>query len=258
MRDTALQSVIDKAGGIAALARALGIAQPSVSGWSRVPADRVLAIEQLTGLRREILRPDLYAEPPDGAPLDQIDAARARGYRLFTHLFAKPPTKELLAQVSRITGDASPLGLAWIALADAARETSATAAGEEYFNLFVGVGRGDVLAYSSFYLAGFLHERPLAAIREDLARIGIARRPGIHEPEDSIATLFDAMAGMIDGTYPASQATQDAFFEAHIKPWAPRLFADIAVAPSARFYRAVADAARHWVDIETRALDIAA
>jgi TorA maturation chaperone TorD len=241
------------------LARALGIAQPSVSGWTRVPADRVAAIELATGVPRAELRPDLFAH---GATplrqLDDVDLARARGYLLLANLLAKPPTQALLDSVARITGDASPLGLAWIALADAARETTEAAAGEEFFKLFVGVGRGDVLPYASFYLAGFLHERPLSAVRADLAKLGIERRAGIHEPEDGIATLFDVMAGLIDGTYRAPPSAQDAFFEAHIKPWAPRLFADIAVAPSARFYRAVAAVGGHWIDLETRARSSAA
>ena len=115
-----------------------------------------------------------------------------------------------------------------------------------------------MLAYASYYLAGFLHERPLAAVRADLARLGIERRPGVHEPEDGIATLCDAMAGLIDGSYGADAAAQDAFFEAHLRPWAARLFADILVAPSAKFYRAVADVGRHWIDLETRAFAIAA
>jgi TorA maturation chaperone TorD len=264
MRDVGLQRAIDAAGGIGALARALGIAQPSVSGWIRVPTDRLAAVESVTGVARAILRPDLFEgnEAPtagnDRESLDDVDLARARGYRLLSHLIAKPPTRTLLDQVGRISGDVSPLGMAWIALADAARSTSEAEAGEEYFKLLVGVGRGEVLPYASFYLAGFLHERPLSAVRADLARLGIERRDGIHEPEDNIATLFDAMAGMIDGTYNTPQSDQDAFFVAHIKPWAQRLFADIAVAPSAKFYRAVADVGSHWIDLETRAFAIAA
>jgi TorA maturation chaperone TorD len=264
MRDVGLQRAIDAAGGIGALARTLGIAQPSVSGWARVPADRVTAVASATGLDRSELRPDLFAdaglpEPRnDAAPLDDVDIARARGYQVLAHLFAKPPTRALLDQVGMIAGDASPLGLAWIALADAARQTSEAAAGEEYFKLLVGVGRGEILPYASFYLAGFLHERPLSAVRADLARLGIERRVGVHEPEDNVATLFDAMGGMIDGTYEVSQADQDAFFAAHIKPWTPRLFADVAIAPSAKFYRAVAGVGGQWIDLETRAFAIAA
>jgi TorA maturation chaperone TorD len=259
MRDQGLQRAIDAAGGVGALARKLGIAQPSVSGWTRVPADRVTAIEAATGVTRTELRPDLFAvHAPAAAHLDDVDVARARGYRLLAHLLAKPPTQALLDAVAKVTGDPSPLGFAWLALADAARQTSAAAAGEEFFKLFVGVGRGDVLPYASFYLAGFLHERPLAAVRQDLERLGIERRAGLHEPEDNAATLFEAMAGLIDGTYPASPDAQDAFFDTHIKSWTPRLFADILVAPSAKFYRAVADVGRHWIDLETRAFAIAA
>jgi TorA maturation chaperone TorD len=259
MRDQGLQRAIEAAGGIGALARKLGLAQPSVSQWARIPAERVPAVEAVTGIARSELRPDLFAA--DGAPsqaLDDIDLARARTYNLLANLLAKPPTATLLGRVAKITGDATPLGLAWIALADAARATDEVAAGEEYFKLFVGVGRGEVLPYASFYLAGFLHERPLAAVRADLERLGIERRAGQHEPEDGIATLFDAMAGLIDGSYPAVPSAQDEFFEMHIRPWAPRLFADILVAPSARFYRAVADLGRHWIDLETRAFAIAA
>ncbi len=226
-----------------------------------MPADRVIAVETATGVPRAQLRPDLYeaaSATPALQTLDDVDLARARGYRLLANLLAKPPTQALLDQVGRITGDASPLGLAWIALADAARQTPEAAAGEEFFKLFVGVGRGDVLPYASFYLAGFLNERPLAAIRADLERFGVERQTGVHEPEDAIATLFDVMAGLVDGSYSSNPADQDAFFEAHIKPWAPRLFADIAVAPSAKFYRAVADVGRYWIDLETRAFAIAA
>jgi TorA maturation chaperone TorD len=259
MREDGLRRAIDVAGGVSALAHALGIAQPSVSGWARVPADRVAAVEAATGISRDMLRPDLYAAAAkDQAPLDDIDLARARAYRLLAHLFAKPPTQALLDNVGKITGDATPLGLAWIALSDAARHTTETFAGEEFFKLFIGVGRGDVLPFASYYQAGFLHERPLSAIRADLAGLGIERRAGVHEPEDNVATLFDAMGAMIDGSCDATLAAQDAFFSAHIQPWVGRLFADIIVAPSAKFYRAVADVGRQWIDLETRAVSIAA
>jgi TorA maturation chaperone TorD len=259
MRDQGLQRAIDAAGGIGVLARKLGIAQPSVSQWTRVPAERVAAVEALSGVDRCQLRPDLFADAENPVPdLDDVDIARSRTYRLLANLLAKPPTADLLERAGRITGDASPLGLAWIALADAARSTTEAAAGEEFFKVFIGVGRGEVLPYASYYLAGFLHERPLAAIRADLERLGIERRAGIHEPEDAIATLFDAMAGLIDGTYTTDPTAQDAFFDAHIKSWGQRLFADILIAPSAHFYRAVADVGRHWIEIETRAFAIAA
>ena len=47
MRDAGLEQAIKAAGGVASLARGIGIAQPSVSAWSRIPAERVLAVEAL-------------------------------------------------------------------------------------------------------------------------------------------------------------------------------------------------------------------
>lgn len=263
MRDDGLRRALDVSGGVSALAMALGVTQPSVSGWTRIPVDRVVAVERVTGIARAELRPDLFAPSTNEnaaptADLDDVDLARARGYRLIAHLLAKPPTPELLDAIQRITGDATPLGMAWLALADAARRMPASAVGEEYFKLFIGVGRGEVLPFASFYLAGFLHERPLAAARNDLAKLGIERAAGNWDPEDHIATLCEAMAGMIDGSYPASLPMQDAFFESHLASWAPRLFADIGLAPSAKFYRALAEVGAHWIDLEKRAIAIAA
>lgn len=60
----ALLEACEAIGGQSALARALGLkSQGTVSGWiasDRVPAERVLSIESLTGVSRHRLRPDLY------------------------------------------------------------------------------------------------------------------------------------------------------------------------------------------------------
>lgn len=259
-REDGLKRAIEAAGGVSALARGLGISQPSVSTWRRIPSDRVLAVEGVTGVRREVLRPDLYGLPmtdqTDDGALDEIERARAAQYMLLATLLASPPTKELLAAVAKLTGDASPLGIAHITLAEAAAAANEQAAGREYFNLFVGVGRGEVLPYASYYLTGFLHERPLARVREDLGRLGIERREGVYEPEDRLSTLFEVMAGLIAGDFAADIAEQKSFFDRHLKPWAARCFADIAVAPSAEFYRAVAGVGRLWCEIEQEAFEL--
>ena len=62
-RDEGLSKAIAAAGGITALARLLGLRQPSVSGWRRIPVNRVFQIEAITGLNRRILRPDLFDVP---------------------------------------------------------------------------------------------------------------------------------------------------------------------------------------------------
>ena len=152
MRDKGLDLAINAAGGVTELARRLGISQPSVSNWTRVPAERVLLIEQLTGVSRAVLRPDLYqaenaAEVSTDFDLDEVDAARAWEYSLLAVLLLRPPNAELLAQLAQFGGDATPLGRAHAALAEAAASTDANAVEDEHFNLFIGIGRGELLPY---------------------------------------------------------------------------------------------------------------
>lgn len=264
-RSDGLVRAIDAAGGVAALARALGISQPSVSNWDRVPAARVLAVEAMTGVAREVLRPDLYqafrrAPASDhGTPdpdVDPIEAARAAEYFLLAALLRRAPTAPLLADIARLQGDGSPLGLAHLALADAAAETTPQQAGDEFFTLFVGIGRGEFLPYASYYLTGFLHERPLARLREDLARLGIERAEGNFDPEDHLGLMFEVMGGLASGTFPGGLAAQEAFFRRHIRDWAGRFFADLSRSDQARFYRHVAAVGAAFLAIETAAFDI--
>src|SRR5262245_34835250 len=163
VRDNGLDRAIDAAGGVAQLARRIGISQPSVSNWSKVPAQRVIAVEAATGVSRTALRPDLYSEQVlSEEPIDAIDAARAQEYALLATLLHAAPSKKLLAQLAAMNGDATSLGRAHAALADAASATVAAKVECEYFDLFVGLGRGELLPYASYYLTGFLNERPLS------------------------------------------------------------------------------------------------
>src|SRR5689334_8373081 len=123
MRDSGLNEALRAAGGVSELARKIGISQPSLSNWTRVPADRVRAVEAATGVGRTILRPDLYQE--GASPADDVDAARAREYALLAVLLARAPDADLLARVARLRGDATPLGLAHAALAECAQRTNA-------------------------------------------------------------------------------------------------------------------------------------
>lgn len=260
MRDNGLELAIKAAGGVASLARAIGIAQPSVSNWSRIPAERVLAVEALTNVSRFILRPDIYGDGEDATPVrpqaddvDDIDRQRAAEYALLALLLGKAPTAETLARLAHLKGDASELGMAHIDLAIAASEIEERAINSEFFNLFIGVGRGEFLPYGSYYLTGFLHERPLARVREDLDRLGIARAENVGEPEDHIAILCDVMAGLAARTFEADFAEQAKFFERHLKPWARRFFADLELSKSAVFYRAVGRVGRIFMELESEA-----
>jgi DNA-binding transcriptional regulator YdaS (Cro superfamily) len=60
--DKALQEAIRTAGGLHALGRKLGISHQAVSQWRRVPAERVLDVERLTGISRYQLRPDVFGK----------------------------------------------------------------------------------------------------------------------------------------------------------------------------------------------------
>jgi TorA maturation chaperone TorD len=257
MRDAGLEQAIKAAGGVASLASAMGIAQPSVSAWSRIPAERVLAVESLTRVHRVVLRPDLYGPSEGQVPLksevDEIDQLRAAEYGLLSLLLGKAPDGDTLSRVAALKGDASDLGMAHVELAAAAAAADDRAVSKEFFALFIGVGRGDLLPYASYYLTGFLHERPLARVREDLDRLGIERAGPSREPEDHIAILLEVMAGLARGDFEADFAEQARFFERHLKPWASRMFADLEMSQSANFYRAVGRVGRIFMELESEA-----
>lgn len=259
MRDTGLDEAIRAAGGVGALARKIGISQPSVSNWSRVPAERVLTIEAVTGVDRGVLRPDLYSEQrANGGDIDEVDAARAQEYTLLAALLARAPDQALLDRLATLRGDASPLGVAHAALAEAASRTSAERVEREYFDLFIGLGRGELLPYGSYYLSGFLHERPLARLRGELSRLGVERADGESEPEDHAAILCEIMAGLISRRLPAEAGADRALFEKHLSPWIGRFFADLEQAEAAGFYHNVGTLGRLFVDIETEAFALPA
>jgi TorA maturation chaperone TorD len=252
MRDSGVDEAIRAAGGVSQLARRIGISQPSVSNWSKIPAERVLAVEAATGVARSLLRPDLYGEHMSGG-VDEIDSARAQEYALLSALLARAPDAALLARLASLAGDPSPLGVAHAALADAASRTSAERVEREYFDLFIGLGRGELMPYGSYYLTGFLHERPLARLREDLAKLRIERAENNPEPEDHAAILCEIMAGLAGGRFGAPKGADRQLFEAHLAPWIGRFFSDLERADAADFYRHVGALGRVFVDIEMEA-----
>src|SRR6187455_2660426 len=257
MRDPGLEEAVRAVGGVSELARQIGISQPSVSNWNRVPAERVLIVEAATGVDRKVLRPDLHGEPVQGEPTpDDVAAARAQEYALLATLLGRAPDAKLLAGLASLRGDATPLGVAHAALAQAASETTVERVEREFFNLFIGLGRGELLPYASYYLTGFLHERPLARVREDFERLGIERAGISREPEDHIAILLEVMAGLARNDFEAEFAEQARFFERHLKPWAARMFADLEMSQSARFYRAVGRVGRVFMELESEAFTL--
>ncbi|HYF87936.1 TorD/DmsD family molecular chaperone [Azospirillum sp.] len=189
---------------------------------------------------------------------------RAQVYALLARLLSRAPDADFLAALAGVAGEGGEFGAALDQLAEAARGSDPAAVEEEFTTLFIGVGGSERTPYGSYYLTGFLNEKPLAELRVDMARLGIARADGVREPEDHIAALCEMMAGLIGGEFAPEEGgtvgleAQRAFFDRHVGSWAGRFFADLETSPSARFYRAVGAVGRSFLAVEARAFDLAA
>ncbi|MCW5730858.1 MAG: molecular chaperone TorD family protein [Alphaproteobacteria bacterium] len=266
----ALGRAIAALGGQTQLARRLGVKQANVWHWlnraGRVPGEYVLAIEQATDGRvtRHELRPDLYPDAGNRAApasLPEEEVWRARLYALLGRALARRPDAPLLAALSRLEGDETPLGRALGELAARARACTPAQAEDEYFALFVGLPRGELLPYASYYRTGFLYERPLARLRGDMAALGLARAEEVAEPEDHMGAICEMMSLLIsggDGRGPAELATQERMFRKHLEPWAERFFEDLERAESAHLYRPLGSVGRHFMAIERQGFALAA
>jgi TorA maturation chaperone TorD len=171
-------------------------------------------------------------------------------------LLARSPDAPLLRRLADLRGDSSPLGLAHTALAKASARTDAEITAREHFTLFVGLGRGELLPYASYYLTGFLHGRPLASLRQVLQRIGIERVDGQTEPEDHAAILLEIMAGLAGGKIAAPTGSDREIFDHHLSPWITRFFSDLEKSASADFYAVVGTLGRTFMEIETKGFQL--
>ena len=223
MRDPRLDEIVRAAGGDGALA---GKIQLSPSNWHRIPSD-------------------------------EADAARADEYALLATLLRRAPDANLLNRLAGLKGDASALGVVHAVLAEAASAATVTQIEREFFDLFVGVGRGELVPYASYYLTGFINDRPLAKLRGDLAKLAIERVDTEFEPEDHVAILCEIMAGLVSGSFDNPPGADRALFENHLLPWIGRFFADLERAKAAGFYRHVAAVGRVFVAIEAEAFAMA-
>ena len=190
--------------------------------------------------------------------LAQEDALRAQMYRFLARLLAAPPDDALLKNISEMQGDDTDLGKSMQAFGKLAAKCDVAQVDQEYQDLFIGVGRGELLPFGSYYLTGFLHEKPLAKLRNEMAQLGIQRSADVKEPEDHIAAVLDMMAGLITGEFgaPATLAEQKKFFEAHISSWAGHFFADLEGAKSSVLYAALGTIGRTFIEIETTAFSM--
>lgn len=266
----ALARAIEIVGGQTQLARLLGVKQANVWHWlnraDHVPAEFALAIERATGgqVARHELRPDLYPEgaAKEDAAIPEEDLWRAQVYSLLARCLVRQPDTALLTALGQLKGNDTVLGQAFAALAAASADTSLERALDEYDRLFIGLPRGELVPYASYYRTGFLYERPLAKLRADMKRIGFAAADGVYEPEDHIGALCEMMGLMIAGDgaeHPAAALNaQERFFRQHLAPWAERFFADLEKAEGAKLYKPVGSIGRLFIGIETQAFALAA
>jgi len=190
--------------------------------------------------------------------IDPEDRARSELYDFLGVVLARPADAQLLGQIAELKGDETPLGNALSLLARIAAVTSPETAEREFNALFIGLGRGELLPYASYYLTGFLNEKPLAKLRQDMAERGIERSEHKHEPEDNIASLMEMMAGLIVGRFGkvTSVAGQKTFFNAHVEPWAIHFFTDLEATDTSVFYGAVGSLGRQFMEIEAQGFDM--
>ncbi|HUT42525.1 MAG TPA: molecular chaperone TorD family protein [Gammaproteobacteria bacterium] len=192
------------------------------------------------------------AASPDSSTLEPGEQARADVYRILGALLAGPPAAALIEMLRGITPDEAESGAAmtaaWQALQAAAEHATPAALEDEYFNLFIGLGRGELVPYASFYIHGFLMEKVLASLRDELAALGITRRAGVAEPEDHAAAVCEIMGMIIAGH--GLHLRQLAFFESYIGTWLGRFFEDLGKAETADFYRAVALLGQQFLAVE--------
>jgi TorA maturation chaperone TorD len=186
------------------------------------------------------------------------DRARAQIYQLLGVLLGNPPSDELLRGLASLEGDATTIGSASKNIAALAERTSLKDAEKEYNSLFVGLGRGELLPYASYYLTGFLNEKPLADLRSDLMARGIKANEDVKEPEDHIGTLCEIMAGIITGEFPCDSDlnSQKAFFDAHLAKWAALFFSDLEKAQAAIFYTPVGTLGSAFMAVEAEGFAI--
>ncbi|MDD9855535.1 MAG: molecular chaperone TorD family protein [Gammaproteobacteria bacterium] len=202
------------------------------------------------------------------------DAGRAEVYALLAALLSAPPDREFLdflqtlapaaegAGATNNAGDANgdsaapDIDALWRQLRDAAAAAAPEKLDDEYHALFIGLGRGEVVAFGSWHLTGFLMEQPLSDLRDDMKSLGLAADAAQKDPEDHIAALCESMALIIRAA-DIDAAREKRFFARHIEPWAGRFFAELQVAKSAVFYRAVGALGARFVESESRYLHMA-
>lgn len=188
----------------------------------------------------------------DDTEIETEQQYRASAYSLLAALLRAAPDQPLLDRLVQLSpGGEEPaddLSQAMAGLAEAAARYDPDQLEDEFHALFIGIGQGELSPYGSWYLTGFLMEKPLSDLRDDLRRLGFERSAETREPEDHAAALFEVFSVMINDTH--SLDGQREFFEKHMQPWLGRFFDDLGAARAADFYRFVAPFGAAFMELE--------
>lgn len=187
--------------------------------------------------------------------IKEEDQLRADMYSFLANMIRTEPSQELLDSVKKLTGDDSSIGKSIKLISKLASAMHVSEIQDEYVNLFVGVGRGELLPFASYYLTGFLNDKPLSKLRNDMNELGVVRIKEVKEPEDHVSSLFDIMSGMITGQFGKqySITEQSNFFEKHLNSWIHLLMSDIESAKTAVFYAPIGSLGKEFINIEREA-----
>lgn len=199
-----------------------------------------------------------WSAPPD----ESEELARAEVYGLLASLFYAAPGPELYEQLRVAVTEAPSAGGflegSWSELVAASRRLSQAQIEAEYVALFGGVGKPEIFLYGSWFLAGYLNQKPLADLRTDLAELGLERAAEVLETEDHIASLCEVMRYLIAGEDLAvsNLARQQRFFNDHLRPWVEALCDAVIAHPQADFYRALAGFGCDFFAVESQGFDL--
>lgn len=199
------------------------------------------------------------ASEQDPSAFKEADRFRADTYRILARLFRAAPDQDLidlLADCSQPEHPGSCLESAWNGLAEACQKADPATVDDEFHVLFIGLGRGEVLPYASWYLSGFLLDRPLARLRSDLDALGIERAENVSESEDHVAAICETMALLVETEGGIDYTGQKQFFDQHLQPWFSQFLDDIRAAQAADFYRRVAALGQGFFEFEERWLSL--
>lgn len=199
--------------------------------------------------------PVLSVKSEDAFLNDQAQSMRAGVYELIARLLAREPDQELLdvlAGIGEVDASEGKVAMGWELMKQSAQKAQVSAVQDEFFSLFVGLGRGELVPFGSWYLTGFLMEKPLAVLRTDLQQLGFERQEGVSESEDHVAALCDVMAILIRSGSEVPFSQQKKFFKDHLSPWVGNLFSDMQTAKAASFYRSVGFFGESFFEFEER------